>query len=78
MRGTASPYPHTVARLKAHRDIAEDLRTGRLVELLAPYACDELNLYAAYPSRQFLPPRTRVFIDFMVNSLGDSVRRARG
>lgn len=56
--------------LKAHWDIGEDLRTGRLVELLAPYACDEINLYAAYPSRQYLPPRARVFIDFMVGSLG--------
>jgi DNA-binding transcriptional LysR family regulator len=44
--------------LKAHWDIEEDLRTGRLVELLAPYACDEIELYAAYPSRQYLPPRT--------------------
>jgi DNA-binding transcriptional LysR family regulator len=59
--------------LKALWDIEDDLRTGRLIELLAPYACDELKLYAAYPSRQYLPPRTRVFIDFMARSLGDSV-----
>jgi DNA-binding transcriptional LysR family regulator len=57
--------------LKAHWDIEDDLRTGRLVELLAPYACDEIKLYAAYPSRQYLPPRTRVFIDFMAKNLGD-------
>jgi DNA-binding transcriptional LysR family regulator len=56
--------------LKAHWDIEDDLRTGRLVELLAPYACDGIKLYAAYPSRQYLPPRTRVFTDFMAKSLG--------
>ena len=64
--------------LKALWDIVEDLRTGRLVELLAPYACDEIKLYAAYPSRQYLPPRARVFIDFMAKSLGDSVHRQDG
>ena len=62
--------------LKAHWDIEDDLRSGRLVELLAPYACDEIKLYAAYPSRQHLPPRTRVFIDFMANSLGGAARSA--
>ena len=55
--------------LKAHWDINEDLKAGRLVELLAPYACDEVKLYAAYPTRQHLPPRTRIFIDFMALSL---------
>jgi DNA-binding transcriptional LysR family regulator len=59
--------------LKAQWDIEDDLRTGRLVELLAPYACDEIKLYAAYPTRQYLPPRTRVFIDFMAKSLAGSV-----
>jgi DNA-binding transcriptional LysR family regulator len=55
--------------LKAHWDIDSDLKAGRLVELLAPYACDEVKLYAAYPSRHYLPPRTRVFIDFMTQHL---------
>jgi len=54
---------------KAHWDINEDLKAGRLVELLAPFACDEIKLYAAYPTRQHLPPRTRIFIDFMALSL---------
>jgi DNA-binding transcriptional LysR family regulator len=58
--------------------MAEDLRTGRRVELLAPYACDEIKLYAAYPSRQFLPPRTRVFIDFMAKNFGGSVHQQDG
>jgi DNA-binding transcriptional LysR family regulator len=64
--------------LKAHWDIEEDLRVGRLVELLAPYACDEIKLYAAYPSRQYLPPRTRVFVDFMARNLGGSIHPQDG
>ena len=64
--------------LKAHWDVEDDLRTGRLVELLAPYACDEIKLYAAYPSRQYLPPRTRVFIDFMAKNLGGVIPQEDG
>jgi DNA-binding transcriptional LysR family regulator len=36
---------------------------------LGVYACNEIKLYATYPSRQYLPPRTRAFIDFMVKNL---------
>lgn len=59
---------HGVA-LKAHWDIEDDLRTGRLVELLAPFTASEINLYVIYPTRTHLPPRVRVFIDFMLASL---------
>jgi DNA-binding transcriptional LysR family regulator len=56
---------------KAHWDIEEDLRTGRLVELLAPFACDELNLYATFSrTRHHLPFRVRVFVDFIASTLG--------
>lgn len=56
---------HGIA-LKALWDIQEDLRAGRLVEILAPFTASELNLYAVYPTRSHLPPRVRVFIDFML------------
>jgi DNA-binding transcriptional LysR family regulator len=56
--------------LKALWDIEDDLKTGRLVEVLAPYAVSDLDLYVFYPSRAHLPPRVRVFIDFIVASLG--------
>jgi DNA-binding transcriptional LysR family regulator len=55
--------------LKALWDIEEDLSEGRLVEILAPYACDEINLYIAYAKRSYLPQRQRVFIDFMASAL---------
>jgi len=56
--------------LKAHWDIKEDLDSGRLVELLAPFACNEICLYATFPTRSYLPFRVRVFIDFIVKGLG--------
>jgi DNA-binding transcriptional LysR family regulator len=47
-------------------DVEDDLKAGRLVEVLAPYAAPEIGLYVFYPSRSHLPPRVRVFIDFLV------------
>ncbi|HEY2048906.1 MAG TPA: LysR family transcriptional regulator [Caulobacteraceae bacterium] len=55
--------------LKALWDIEDDLRSGRLVEVLAPYACDEIKLYLTYATRSYLPLRQRLFIDFMAAAL---------
>jgi DNA-binding transcriptional LysR family regulator len=55
--------------LKALWDIGDELRDGRLVEVLAPFAYNEINLYAVYPTRTHLPPRVRVFIDFVCHEL---------
>src|ERR1700735_1486871 len=41
--------------IKASWDIQTDLEDGRLVELLAPYSHDQMNLYAVYASRNHLP-----------------------
>jgi DNA-binding transcriptional LysR family regulator len=57
--------------LKALWDIEDELSDGRLVELLAPFAHNVINLYAVYPTRAHLPPRVRVFIDFAVASIND-------
>jgi DNA-binding transcriptional LysR family regulator len=59
--------------LKALWDIEDDLRDGRLIEVLAPFARDAINLYAVYPTRTHLPPRVRVFIDFAIASLNNSL-----
>jgi DNA-binding transcriptional LysR family regulator len=50
-------------------DIEADLEAGRLVECLAAYACDDVELYATYPTRAYLAPRVRVFIDFIAARL---------
>ncbi len=53
------------------RFIVEDaLRAGALVPVLERYRTLDLNLYAVYLSRSYLPSRVRVFIDFLVDALG--------
>jgi len=44
---------------------AEELRDGRLVEVLHDYRADELGIYAVYPSRKHLPAKVRTFVDFV-------------
>jgi len=55
--------------LKALWDVREDLAAGRLVECLADHWCDEIDLHAVYLSRKHLPPRVRVFLDFIRSAL---------
>ncbi len=59
--------------LKALWDIEEDLAAGRLIELLKPFSHDEINLYIVYPTRTHLPPRIRVFIDFLVERINGPI-----
>ena len=55
--------------LKALWDIEDDLAEGRLVEVLAPFTDNAINLYVIYGTRSHLPKRVRVFIDFVVGAL---------
>lgn len=41
------------------------LMRGELLRVLRPWIAGRLTLYAALPSRQFLPERTRVFLDYL-------------
>ncbi|MDB5761407.1 MAG: transcriptional regulator, LysR family protein [Herminiimonas sp.] len=56
--------------IKALWDIEEDLATGRLVECLAPFACDNIDLFVVYASRPLLPLRMRAFTDYLIKQLG--------
>jgi DNA-binding transcriptional LysR family regulator len=56
--------------------LAPYLREGRLVPLLPGYLLPPLPIYAVYPSRKHLSAKVRVFIDFLVERLGDSWRSA--
>ena len=42
------------------------LSRGQLMRVLRPWITGRLNLYAALPSRQFLPERTRVFLEYLI------------
>ena len=49
--------------------VGEDLRTGRLVELMPQYRSIELGVYALYPSRKHLPPKVRLLIEHLAQAL---------
>jgi DNA-binding transcriptional LysR family regulator len=55
--------------IKALWDVEDDIRAGKLVHLLQPFQCDEMNLHATYASRTHLPPRMRLFLDFVAEAL---------
>ncbi|USJ28504.1 LysR family transcriptional regulator [Ensifer adhaerens] len=54
--------------LTAIPDVADLLETGELVRLLPDWYADAGNISCYFPSRRQLPPKTRVFIDFLVEA----------
>ena len=54
--------------LEALWDVAEDLQAGRLVECLADYWCDSIDLFAAFLPGRSAPPRIRLFVDFFASA----------
>ena len=51
--------------------VAEDLKAGRLVELLADFnAGDTEEIHAIFNNQRYMPQRVRVFIDFLVERVG--------
>ncbi len=59
--------------LKSMVDIADDLKSKRLVRVLKNYSLgfqhgtekNQADIYAVYPSRQYVPERVRVFIELL-------------
>ena len=47
----------------------EGLRNGTLVRMLPKYRSQELNLYAIYPSRQYLDAKIKTWVEYMRGSL---------
>jgi DNA-binding transcriptional LysR family regulator len=47
----------------------EDLRAGRLVECLSEYAVHNRAVFAVMPQRSFSAPKTRLFVDFLKDTL---------
>ena len=48
--------------------VGDDLQQGALVELMPAYKASELGIYAVYPSRKYMPLKTRRLIDFLAES----------
>ncbi|MBB4274646.1 LysR family transcriptional regulator [Rhizobium mongolense] len=57
--------------LRSTWDIGEELKSGNLVQVLPAYeGSRNLALSAVYPSRQFLPAKVRLFIDYLADLYG--------
>ena len=52
------------------------LASGALVRVLSPWITNRYTLYAALPSRKFLPQRTRVFLDYLTEQTRLNVANA--
>jgi DNA-binding transcriptional LysR family regulator len=49
--------------------VADDLRSGKLVEVLPAYRSLDLGIYAVYPTRKHVLPKVRLLIDYLVRAL---------
>lgn len=50
--------------------VGEDLKTGRLCEVLSGYESLEVSIFLLYPQRRHLSPKVRAFVDFMAARIG--------
>jgi DNA-binding transcriptional LysR family regulator len=50
--------------------IRPHLESGRLVDLFPEWGDERFPLFCIYPSRQYLPTKTRAFLDFVVELVG--------
>ena len=55
--------------------LAPQVHAGILQEVMAPWVTGRLSLFAAYPSRHFLPARARLFLEYFVAYVHESVLR---
>ena len=58
--------------------VAEDIRAGRLVEVLPDYPLATTGVWAVMPQRRLVPPRVRVFVEFLAERFGENPAWDRG
>jgi LysR family transcriptional regulator, transcriptional activator for dmlA len=56
--------------LEARWDVADELASGKLVEVLADYQTRDLELYAVFAPGKTIIPRIRLFVDHVAEELG--------
>jgi len=49
----------------------DDIKARRLVPILTEYKMPHKTLYAVFPEKQYMPEKIRVFINFIMQHLGD-------
>ena len=52
--------------------LAEDLRSGRLRQVLAHHRLADSGIYALMPQRRLVPLRVRAFVDFLAAKFGET------
>jgi DNA-binding transcriptional LysR family regulator len=52
-----------------HFIVGEDVRAGRLVEVMQEQSINALGIYALYPSRKHLSAKVRTFVDYLADCL---------
>jgi len=52
--------------------VSEDLRSGRLRQVLPHFRLADSGIYALMPQRRLVPLRVRAFVDFLAENIGDS------
>ncbi len=57
--------------------LGDDLAVGRLVPILTGYGTAPLACSALWPSRQFVPAKVRVFVEFLAETLGGGKGRVQ-
>jgi len=63
-----------IVRAPTHR-VEDDIRAGRLIQVLPDWHSGEWPIVALYPNRQHLPARVRIFIDFAVKHFAEEQKR---
>ena len=56
---------------------APHLTRGDLVRVLPPWITGRLSMFAAFPSRKFMPQRSRVFLEYLIERTRLQVKTAR-
>ncbi|QDH69517.1 LysR family transcriptional regulator [Marilutibacter alkalisoli] len=51
--------------------VCEDLRAGRLVQVLPEHPLTDTGIHAVMPQRRLVPPRVRAFVDFLAERFSD-------
>ena len=65
--------------LRSTWDIGAELESGKLTRVLPEYSSSRgLGIYAIYPSRNFLPAKVRLFIDYFAELFGPTPYWDRG
>jgi len=52
--------------------VGDDLRAGRLQQVLEDYQSGEMGIYAVYSSRKHLSAKVRSFVDFLAEKMADA------